>query len=232
MTPGLELRDVDKALGGHPVLRGVSLRAEPGKVLCVVGRSGAGKSVLTRIAIGLLQPDRGEVWLLGSRIDGLSRGKLRRARRGAGLVLQGAALLGWLSLLENVALPLRQGLGLRRREALGRAEEALRGVGLGDDAGLLPSRVSAGARQRAAVARALALEPRAVLYDEPTTGLDPLAARQVDQLIRASADRGASVLVVTHDMETVRTVADETLELAEGALRPQGTSTQPELPEV
>jgi ABC-type transporter Mla maintaining outer membrane lipid asymmetry ATPase subunit MlaF len=214
----IELRDVYKALGGHPVLQGVSLRADPGKVLCVIGRSGAGKSVLTRLAIGLLAPDAGEVWLLGRRIDGLSGAKLRRARRGAALVLQGAALLPWLTLRENVALPLRQGLGLRRQDALARADSALAGVGLTDEAAQVPSHVSAGARQRAAVARALALEPRAVLYDEPTTGLDPAAARQIDLLIRASADRGAAVLVVTHDMETVRRVANRTLELRAGQL--------------
>ncbi|MHB8418666.1 MAG: ABC transporter ATP-binding protein [Myxococcales bacterium] len=216
----IELRAVHKALSDHPVLRGIDLKADAGRVLCVIGRSGAGKSVLTRIAVGLLPPDRGEVWLLGRRIDGLSRRELRQARRGTGLVLQGAALLGWLSLRENVALPLRQGLGLGRAEALARADAALSGVGLRGEAALLPSQVSAGARQRAAVARALALEPRAVLYDEPTTGLDPGAARQVDLLIRASADRGAAVLVVTHDMETVRRVADQTLELHEGLLRP------------
>lgn len=214
----IELRSIHQKLGGREILKGVSLLAKPGEVVCVVGRSGAGKSVLTRIAIGLLRPDAGEVWLLGRRIDRLSRAELRLARRGAGLVLQGAALLGWLSLQENVALPLRQGLGIRRKESLARATQALADVGIGGDATSLPGQVSAGTRQRAAVARALALEPRAVLYDEPTTGLDPRAARQVDALIRRSADAGAAVLVVTHDMETVKRAGDRVLELREGLL--------------
>ncbi len=214
----IELRSVHKSLGGREILRGVSLLASPGEAVCVVGRSGAGKSVLTRIAIGLLPPDAGEAWLLGRRIDGLSRRELRKARRGAGLVLQGAALLGWMSLQENVALPLRQGLGLGRKESLARAARALADIGLGGDASSLPGHVSAGTRQRAAVARALALDPRAVLYDEPTTGLDPRAARQVDALIRRSADAGAAVLVVTHDLETVRRVGDRVLELRDGLL--------------
>ncbi len=215
----LELRAIEKELGGHRVLAGASLAVKPGRVTCVVGRSGAGKSVLTRIAVGLLPPDRGEVWVLGRRIDGLSRRELRAARQGVALVLQGAALLGWLSLRENVALPLRQTLG--RRSALQRADAALAEVGLAAEGELRPAEVSAGARQRAAVARALALGPRVVLYDEPTTGLDPAASRKLDQLIRRSADGGAGVLVVTHDPILVERAADEVLELSGGLLSPK-----------
>ncbi len=215
MAP-IELRGIEKSLGGRRVLSGVSLAVEAGQAACVVGRSGAGKSVLTRIAIGLLPPDRGEVFLLGRRIDGLARRELRAARRGVGLVTQGAALLGWLSLRENVALPL--GDGFSRRAALERADAALAEVGAGAEGARRPAEVSAGTRQRAAVARALALAPRAVLYDEPTTGLDPAASRQIDALIRRSADRGAAVLVVTHDPILVRRVADRVLELRDGVL--------------
>ena len=216
----IDLRFLTKRLGGHEVLRGASLTVDAGEVVYVTGRSGAGKSVLSRIALGLLAPDAGEVWLLGRRLDGLSVRALREARRGASLVLQGAALLGWLSLEDNVLLPLRQGAALPRREALARAREALAEVGLEREAKALPAAVSAGARQRAAVARALALRPRAVVFDEPTTGLDPAAARQLDRLIRLAAVRGAAVLVVSHDLESVRLTADRALELRDGVLRP------------
>ncbi len=219
MTPALEIAGLDMSFGGRRVLDDVAISVGFGEVVYVIGRSGAGKSVLARLALGLLTPDRGEIRISGRPLDRRSPGALRRSRSGASLVLQGAALLDWLTLEENVALPLRHRRRLSRGAAAARARELLAGVGLAELAFALPGRVSAGARQRAGVARALALEPDALVLDEPTSGLDPQAVRQIDDLVRAVARRGTGVLVVSHDMRSLRRVADRLVFLRDGRVR-------------
>ncbi|MHB1845966.1 MAG: ABC transporter ATP-binding protein [Deltaproteobacteria bacterium] len=222
----LELSGIEKSLGGRPVLCEIDLSAEAGEVCYVIGRSGAGKSVLARIALGLLAPDRGVVRIAGQLLDMSSRQRLWRSREGASLVLQGAALLGWLSLEENVALPLRHHLGLARTAARLRARSLLAEVGLEGSEAALPGAISAGARQRAGVARALGLTPRLLVLDEPTSGLDPVSVRQIDDLVRAVARRGAAVLVVSHDMTSLRRAADRVVFLRTGHVRFGGRASE------
>jgi len=192
----------------------------------VVGRSGAGKSVLSRCCVGLMRVDAGEVHVDGERIDDWPERRLNELRRRVPYVVQGSALLDWMSLADNVCVPLVRGLGLSRTEALARAVGALDQVGLADLAGRAPQEVGPGARKRASIARALALQPEAVLYDEPTTGLDPAAARGVDDVIRALAGKGTTALVVSHDLASIQRIADRVAVLDDGVIAFHGTGQE------
>jgi phospholipid/cholesterol/gamma-HCH transport system ATP-binding protein len=189
------------------VLAGVSFSAPSDCITFIIGPSGAGKSVTARHAAGLLRPDSGEVFVFGQRVDTMTEEALARLRRQCAFVLQGAALLDGLDLMENVALGARAG-GHPRRAALTAALELLAHVGLADAAQRMPSEVGPGVLMRGAVARALALGPRMIIYDEPTSGLDPAAARQMDALIVRMRGEGIGALVISHDLTSIMTIAD------------------------
>jgi len=222
----IRLVGVHKRFSGRPVLSGVDLEIPGGGVTFVVGRSGAGKSVLSRCCVGLMRVDAGEVHVDGERIDAWPERRLNELRRRVPYVVQGSALLDWMSLADNVCLPLVRGLGLPPAQARERAEAALAKVGLSDLASRAPQEVGPGARKRASIARALALEPKAVLYDEPTTGLDPAAARGVDEVIRALANQGTTALVVSHDLASIERIADRVAMLDEGVIAFHGTGRE------
>lgn len=214
----VEFRGVRKSFRGHPVLRGVSLAVAPGETYTILGGSGSGKSVCLKHMIGLLRPDAGRVLVFGRDVTELSEAELVDVRRDFGMVFQSAALFDSLSVYENVAYPLREH---RRRWPEARVAERVRtcleAVGLSGIEGLLPGELSGGMRKRVGVARAIALEPRIVLYDEPTTGLDPANARRIGQLIRALQARlEVSSVVVTHDLELCYAVSDRVALLREG----------------
>ena len=217
----IEFVDLHKTLGGREILRGVSLTAPTDQVTYVIGPSGAGKSVTARHAAGLMRPDRGEVRVFGERVDTMPESALAAVRRQCAFVLQGAALLDGLDLLENVALGGR-GRGLSRPEALALAETMLAEVGLSERARAMPSECGPGVLMRAAVARALSLAPSMIIYDEPTSGLDPAAARQLDQLILSMRAKGLGALVISHDLPSILNVADTVHLLHEGTIRLSG----------
>lgn len=220
----VEVREVWKAFDQHAVLRGVSLSLDQGTVLAVMGGSGSGKTVLLRIIDGLLHPDRGEVWLFGTRIDTLREEQLLLIRRRVGFVFQGAALFDSLSVFENVAFPLREHTPLSLGEITDRVHRFLRLVGLPGTDDLLPSELSGGMRRRVGIARALVMEPKVVLFDEPTAGLDPTNARLVAELVAAL--RGGvcdTAVVVTHDIEFADLVATRMAILHEGHFAEVGT---------
>jgi len=196
----------------------VDLEIPGGGVTFVVGRSGAGKSVLSRCCVGLMRVDAGQVHVDGERIDAWPERRLNELRRRVSYVVQGSALLDWMSLADNVCVPLVRGLGLLPGQARERALAALAKVGLADLADRSPQEVGPGARKRASIARALALAPRAVLYDEPTTGLDPAAARGVDDVIRDLANQGTTALVVSHDLASIERIADRVAVLDDGVI--------------
>jgi phospholipid/cholesterol/gamma-HCH transport system ATP-binding protein len=215
--------DVSKSFGDVVVLRGVSLTVRAGTVHYIVGESGAGKSVLVKQVVGLVHPDGGSIRLDGQELVGLDERGFRAVRERCQLIFQSATLFDALSLLENVAMPLRRRFGLSHAEAQTRARVALGRVRGLEVAERLPGEVGAGVRKRVAVARALALEPRVLLYDEPTTSLDPIAARRTDRLIRETADGlGLTSVVVSHDLVSVRT-GDRVSFLHEGRVRFDGT---------
>ena len=223
----VDLRDVWKAFDDKPVLQGLSLTLEKGTTLAVMGGSGSGKTVLLRTIDGLIAPDDGEVWLLGTRIDGLREEQLLPVRRRAGYVFQGAALFDSLSVFENVAFPLREHTRLGEGEITDRVHRSLALVGLPDTDDLLPGALSGGMRKRVGIARTLIVEPEVVFFDEPTAGLDPTNARLVAQLI-AQLRTGVcdTAIVVTHDVEFAELVADQMAILFHGRFADMATAAE------
>ncbi|RIL03479.1 MAG: ABC transporter ATP-binding protein [Proteobacteria bacterium] len=205
----VELCGVHKAFHGKPVLRGVDLAIARGETFTILGGSGSGKSVCLKHVIGLLRPDRGRIAVLGTDVGRLRETEWVAIRRRCGMVFQGAALFDSLSVHENVAYPLRQHQDLPEPRVRARVAECLEAVGLPGVEAMLPAELSGGMRKRVGVARAIALEPELVLYDEPTTGLDPANARRIAELI-AELNRRLHVtsVVVTHDLDLCFAVSD------------------------
>ncbi len=215
----IEVDALHKSFDGHEVLCGVSLAVEPGEAVAILGSSGAGKSVLLKHLVGLLRPDRGEVRIDGLPVHALPPLALDALRVQIGMVFQGAALLDSLTVAENVAFPLRRHRRLPEETIHRIVAEKLELVGMEKSAHLMPSELSGGMRKRVGIARALALDPRILLYDEPTAGLDPVTARSVDELMAhvRTATRTTTVFV-THDLLTVFRVADRVAVLDGGRI--------------
>jgi phospholipid/cholesterol/gamma-HCH transport system ATP-binding protein len=220
----LELRDVHKSFGEKRVLRGVDLTVERGQVMFIIGTSGVGKSVTIKHLIGLLRVDSGEIWFDGQRIDQLGEADFYPIRKRIAMVFQASTLFDSMSLAENVALPLRKHKGLRERAALAEARRRLARVHLEAFADRYPAELSDGVRKRAAIARALTMDPEVVLFDEPTTGLDPVSARRVDVLIRELADTlGVTAVVVSHDLDSIFGIADRIAFIYQGKVHACGS---------
>lgn len=224
-TRGLiELNDVHKSFNGLWVHRGINVGVREGEIVSLIGSSGSGKTVLLKEIIGLLKPDRGSIYVLGRDVVPLKEKNLLEIRRHVGLVFQGSALFDSLSVFDNVAYPLREHLRLGKAEIRARVAEKLRLVGLDGIEGKMPGELSGGMKKRVAVARAVATEPKIILYDEPNTGVDPINARKINELIVGLRDRlGVTSLVVTHDMKSVKAVADRIVMLYEGRIVAEGT---------
>ncbi len=225
--PLVEIEKVWKSFERNRVLRGVSLTLTKGTTLAVMGGSGTGKTVLLRIASGLIRPDAGAVSLFGTRIDRMSEEGMLALRRRTGFVFQGAALFDSLSVFENVAYPLREHTRMSLGQITDRVHEFLSLVGLPDTDDLLPAELSGGMRKRVGIARALVMEPEVVFFDEPTAGLDPTNARLVAQLI-AQLRTGVcdTAIVVTHDVEFAELIADQMAILLEGTFADVGTPAE------
>ena len=215
--PVILLRDVTKSFGAKHVLRGVSLDIERGTTVALLGASGSGKSVTLKTVNGLVPPDRGEITVLGYPVSTMSEAALTPLRRRVSYLFQGGALFDSMSVFDNVAYPLREHDRLEPAELRERVDELLAMVRLEDVGSLQPSELSGGMRKRVAVARALALEPEIMLYDEPTTGLDPVTGGAIADLI-VDLDRrfGVTSLVVTHDIPLVVRVAERVVFLHDG----------------
>lgn len=220
----IEFREIHKRFGEKVVLTGVSLTVRDGQVCFVIGASGAGKSVLIKHLIGLIKPDSGRILLDGEDVSNLDREALYRVRKVCAMVFQNSTLFDSMTCAENVALPLRKHRGLSVRESLAEARARLTAVHMDAYADRYPAELGDGMRKRVAIARALTLDPRYVLFDEPTTSLDPVAARRVDRLIRELADRmGVTCVVVSHDLASIFSIADRIAFLYKGTLRMEGT---------
>jgi phospholipid/cholesterol/gamma-HCH transport system ATP-binding protein len=223
----VEFRGLRKAFGDREVLRGVDLAIAAGEVMFVIGTSGVGKSVTIKHLIGLLRPDGGEVLVDGVRVDTLDEGALYPVRKRCAMVFQFATLFDSMTLLETVALPLEHHLGLRGDACEARARALLDEVHLGPFVDRYPAELGDGMRKRAAIARALALDPDCVLFDEPTTGLDPISARRVDKLIRELADHhGVTAIVVSHDLTSIFAIADRVALVYQGVVHVVGTPAE------
>jgi len=222
----IEFQDLHKAFDGRPVLDGFTLRVQDGETTVIIGYSGTGKSVALKHVVGLLQPDAGDVIVDGRAVSTLDRAALTALRREIGFVFQFAALFDSMSVFDNVAL------GLRRRdlsddEIAARVREALALVDLTGAEERYPAELSGGMRKRVGIARAIALRPRYILYDEPTTGLDPVTSAVIDQLMMRTREHlRVTGIVVTHDMRSAYTVGDRIAMLYEGKIRQVGTVAQ------
>ncbi len=217
-VPFVEWRGVTKGFAGAPVLRGMDLAVTKGEVMFVIGTSGVGKSVTIKLLVGLLRVDTGEIWFDGARIDMLPEAALAPIRRRVGMVFQSSTLFDSMTLAENVALPLRKHQRLSHAASLREATARLAQVYMAEHADRYPAELSDGMRKRAAIARTLALSPEVVLFDEPTTGLDPVSARRIDRLIRELADGGMTCIVVSHDLPAILSIADRVAFLYQGAV--------------
>jgi len=220
----IEVRDLYKSFGEEKVLEGVSLKVEKGENLVILGRSGTGKSVLLKIIVGLYRADRGEVRINGQEITGLDVEQLNEVRKRMGFLFQGAALFDSMTVAENVAFPLRRHTRLKPDEIKDRVMEKLRQVGLEGDADKMPAELSGGMRKRVGLARAIALDPRIIFYDEPTTGLDPITAREINDLIvRLKEELKVTSITVTHDLVSAQVIGDEIALLHEGRVADSGS---------
>jgi len=215
----IRLIGVEKTLGGQPVLQGVNLSIPQGKLTTVIGRSGEGKSVLLKHMIGLLQPDRGEVWVDNVEISRLKGRKLNDVRKRFAMLFQGAALFDSLTVFDNVAFPLREKLRMKGHDVTKRVEEKLDQVGLNGMGHKFPAELSGGMRKRAGLARALVMEPEIILFDEPTTGLDPLMVKSIHDLIVATQRRfGFTAVMVSHEIPEIFGISDWVAMLRRGKI--------------
>jgi len=220
----IRLRAVSKSFGEQAVLDRIDLRVARGETMTVLGRSGSGKSVMLKLIIGLQTPDTGEIEIGGEEVTSMSLDELNRVRKRIGFLFQHSALYDSLTVEENVAFPLRRHTAMKDQERRGRVRELLARVGMEDAAGKMPADISGGMKKRVGLARALALEPEIMLLDEPTAGLDPITAGEINQLIRElQQERQMTSMVVTHDMRTVNAVADRIAMLNKGSIVVEGT---------
>ncbi len=220
----IEFRHIYKSFGRKQVLCDVSLSCEKGQILFIVGISGAGKSVLVKHLVGLMKPDGGQVLLDGVDVTNFGEKEFYPVRMRCAMVFQHSTLFDSMSLVENVMLPLRKHKGLEGPPCREAAMGFLKRVQMDHMAEKFPSDIGDGLRKRVAIARALTLSPDFVIFDEPTTGLDPLAAANVDQLIRQLSDeQGVTSIVVSHDLRSIFTVADRIAMIYQGNIRLDGT---------
>ncbi|MBI4496260.1 MAG: ABC transporter ATP-binding protein [Deltaproteobacteria bacterium] len=220
----IQVRDVHKSFGRNQVLRGVDLQVRCGETMVVIGGSGTGKSVLIKCIIGLLRHDRGEIYVDGQEISGLSEREWNELRKRFGMLFQRDALFDSLTVWENVGFGLRQHTRLSDGEIKSLAAEKLKLVGLENVENLMPAELSGGMRKRVSLARAIAMEPAILLYDEPTTGLDPIMANVINELIVEMRERlEVTSIAITHDMVSAYRIADHIAMLFQGRIIEVGT---------
>jgi phospholipid/cholesterol/gamma-HCH transport system ATP-binding protein len=222
--PPVLVKDLRKAFGSQTVLNGIDFQAAQGETVAVLGRSGTGKSVLLKLLIGLQAPDSGSVSIYGQEIAKLNVSQLNEVRKKMGFLFQQAALYDSLCVEDNVAFPLSRHTKMPAAERKQRARELLATVGMEKDLEKLPSQISGGMQKRVGLARALALDPDVLLFDEPTAGLDPITAAEIGNLIlELKARRKMTAVVVTHDIRGARRFSDRLLLLDEGKVLIEGT---------
>ena len=220
----IELRDVGKKLGGRQILDGMTLSVPTGMNYVLMGPSGTGKSVTLRHVIGIIQPDTGSVLVDGQKVPDMDRMQLMALRRRMGYLFQNGALINWLTVSDNVALPLQEHSKLSRSEVADRVHEVLKMVAMDHAAKQFPSSISGGMKLRVGLARALVTQPEYVLYDEPNAGLDPIISHQIHELINEVRDRlGVTGLVVTHSRACATHCGDRIGILKQGRIAVEGT---------
>jgi len=222
-TP-LEVKHLTKSFGAQKVLNGIDLSVARGETLAVLGRSGTGKSVLLKLLIGLQKPDAGSICIHGKEITHLDRKQLNEVRKTVGFLFQQAALYDSMTVEQNVEFPLRRHAGMSPEEVKKRARELLASVGMEKDLEKMPSEISGGMQKRVGLARAIALEPSIVLFDEPTAGLDPITGAEIGKLISQLKEKHEMAsIVVTHDVHGAKQFSDRVVMLNDGNILVEGT---------
>jgi phospholipid/cholesterol/gamma-HCH transport system ATP-binding protein len=220
----IQVIDVHRSFGGQQVLRGVNLRVHKGEILAIIGRSGSGKTVLLRLIIGLVRPNRGQILIEGTDITQLSGRRLDRVRERFGMLFQGGALFDSMTVFDNVAFPLREKTDLSSSEIAAQVQKMLENVGLGEMGYKFPAELSGGMKKRTALARALITNPSIILFDEPTTGLDPILGRAIHQLIQETHDAFEyTAVIVSHEIPEVFDIATRVAVVHEGRILAEGT---------
>ncbi|WP_347275810.1 ABC transporter ATP-binding protein [Candidatus Kuenenia sp.] len=222
--PIIEIKNLYKSFNNHPVLNDINLSVQEGEIISLLGASGTGKSVLLKELIGLIKPDKGDIFVMGKNVAQMNEDALIKLRVHVGMLFQGAALFDSLTVFENIAYPLREHLHLSEVEIRSRVSEKLQLVGLKGIESKMPEELSGGMKKRVGLARAIATDPEIILYDEPTTGLDPITAQRINVLIMELQKKlGITTIVVTHDLHCVKTVSDRIAMLHEGKIIVVGT---------
>ncbi|MBN2016562.1 MAG: ATP-binding cassette domain-containing protein [Candidatus Cloacimonetes bacterium] len=220
----IEIRNLKKELDGVPILKGIDLIIDKNKTTVVIGESGCGKTVLLKHIIGFYTPDEGEIFCDGERIDTLSWKGWNDIRRKMTMVFQNSALFDWLSVYDNVALPLREQNGLPENEIVNQVKEKLEMVGMSGEEQKMPADLSFGMQKRVSLARAMVINPEYILYDEPTTGLDPIIANNIIELFSTFKKvYHTTSLIVSHDISIVFRIADKVALMKEGRIIFQGS---------
>jgi phospholipid/cholesterol/gamma-HCH transport system ATP-binding protein len=220
----IRLIDVHRSFGSQQVLSGINLRVQKGESLAVIGRSGSGKTVLLRLIIGLVRPNRGQILIEETDITQLSGRRLDRVRERFGMLFQGGALFDSMTVFDNVAFPLREKTDLSSSEVAAQVQKMLENVGLGEMGYKFPAELSGGMKKRAALARALITNPSIILFDEPTTGLDPILVHAIHQLIQETHDAfGYTAVIVSHEIPQVFEIATRVAVIHEGRIIAEGT---------
>jgi phospholipid/cholesterol/gamma-HCH transport system ATP-binding protein len=220
----IQVIDVHRSFGSQQVLRGINLRVHKGEILAIIGRSGSGKTVLLRLIIGLVRPNRGQILIEGTDITRLSGRRLDRVRERFGMLFQGGALFDSMTVFDNVAFPLREKTDLPPSEIAAQVQKMLENVGLGEMGYKFPAELSGGMKKRTALARALVTNPSSILFDEPTTGLDPILVHAIHQLIQETHDTfGYTAVIVSHEIPEVFEIATRVAVIHEGRIIAEGT---------
>ncbi|MFA5276567.1 MAG: ABC transporter ATP-binding protein [Candidatus Omnitrophota bacterium] len=223
----IEIKELHKRFGEHKVLNGLNLKIETGSTCVIIGRSGCGKSVLLKHIVGILKPDQGSVFVDDKEINKLTVKKLDEFRLKIALVFQGGALFDSMSVADNVGFGLIEHSRIAHKELLERIEESLCLVGLCGAGNLMPAELSGGMKKRVALARAICLKPEIILYDEPTTGVDPITADAINDLIKDMHDKlKITSVAVTHDMKSAYKIADKIAMMYQGKIIAEGTSKE------
>ena len=220
----IQVIDVHRSFGSQQVLRGINLRVQKGEILAIIGRSGSGKTVLLRLIIGLVRPNRGQILIEGTDITQLSGRRLDRVRERFGMLFQGGALFDSMTVFDNVAFPLREKTDLPPSEIAAQVQKMLENVGLSEMGYKFPAELSGGMKKRTALARALVTNPSSILFDEPTTGLDPILVHAIHQLIQETHDTfGYTAVIVSHEIPEVFEIATRVAVIHEGRIIAEAT---------
>ncbi|OYU94795.1 MAG: ABC transporter ATP-binding protein [Bacteroidetes bacterium B1(2017)] len=220
----LEMSHVKKSFGSNTVLNDISLSLSKGENLVVMGRSGCGKSVLIKCLVGLIYPDNGAIKVLGKTIQDLESKELNELRKKIGFLFQSGALYDSMNVMENLLFPLREDKKTTQAKKIQLVKIALKNVGLEDTLSKMPSELSGGMRKRLGLARTLMLKPEIMLYDEPTTGLDPITSKEISELmLQVQKEYNTSSIIITHDIACARLTANRILILDSGSIQAEGT---------